>query len=205
MNITVFGASGGTGIELVKQAADQGHLIKAFVRTPSKFPFKTEPAIEMIHGNALDRSAVNQAVKGSDAVISCLGADGLNKTTALSDMTSNILEAMKESGIQRLGYVASAGIDREIPGLRGKMAAFFLRNVLDDHRKAAELMKESGMEWTIARPMRLMDEPLTGVYRTSLESVPENGQKISRADVAHFILSSIQNHTFIRKSVGLAY
>ncbi|KZZ85395.1 NAD(P)-dependent oxidoreductase [Bacillus sp. SJS] len=205
MKITVFGAGGGTGKEFVRQAAEQGHEIKALVRTPSKFPFQQTPNVTMIVGDALQFSAVMEAVSGSDAVVSCLGADGLGKTTVLSEMTGHIIRAMQQNGVKRLGYVASAGIHREIPGLRGKMAAMVLRNVLNDHLRAAELMKESDLEWTIARPMRLMDEPLTGTYRTSMDSVPKDGQKISRADVAHFILSSIDNGTHIRESAGLAY
>ncbi|GGD01750.1 NAD(P)-dependent oxidoreductase [Pontibacillus salipaludis] len=204
MNIIVFGASGGTGKEVVKLALEEGHRVTAFARTPSKLSIQ-HPHLQIIEGNGLDRELVIRAMKGHDAVISTLGTDGLKKTTTLSEMTSNILEAMKVNGIERIAYTASAGIEDEIPGLTGFMASKILKNVLADHKRAVELLKQSGKAWTVARPLRLDDGTRTGEYRMESTGVPHGGKRISRSDVAHFLLESVVKQDHIYRSVGLAY
>ncbi|MCD5325718.1 MULTISPECIES: NAD(P)-dependent oxidoreductase [Pontibacillus] len=204
MNIIVFGASGGTGREVVKLALEEGHRVTAFVRTPSKLTIQ-HPLLQRVEGNGLDRERVIEAIKGHDAVISALGTDGLKKTTALSEITSHILAGMKEHDVSRIAYTASAGIDNEIPGFTGFMATKILKNVLADHKRAVDLLKESGTEWTIARPLRLEDGTRTGGYRMEASGVPQGGKSISRSDVAHFLLNSVTKQDYIFRSVGLAY
>ncbi|WP_064092035.1 NAD(P)-dependent oxidoreductase [Rossellomorea aquimaris] len=204
MKIIVFGATGGTGQEVVKQALAEGHEVTAFVRTPSKLTI-SNPLLVTIQGNATNMSDVEAALKGQEAVISCLGSDGLGKTSKLTEMTKNILIGIKTHEINRIAYVASAGIHKEIPGLQGKLAQFILRNVLNDHRHAVDAIMRSGVHYTIARPMQLTKDPLTSHYRTDITSIPEKGRKIGRADVAHFLLESIKKNTHVNQSVGLAY
>lgn len=204
MNIIVFGASGGTGKEVVKLALEEGHRVTAFARTPSKLSI-IHPHLQTFEGNALNQELVIQAMKGHDAVISALGTDGLKKTTSLTKMTSNILDGMKENEIERIAYTASAGIEDEIPGLTGFMASKILKNVLAEHKRAVELLKQSGKEWTVARPLRLDDGTRTGEYRIESTGVPHGGKRISRSDVAHFLLESVVKQDHIYRSVGLAY
>ncbi|MYL35991.1 NAD(P)H-binding protein [Pontibacillus yanchengensis] len=204
MNIIVFGAGGRTGQEVVKQALGEGHHVTAFVRTPSKLTIK-HPNLASLKGNTLDEQAVWKGVEGHDAVISCLGTDGLKKSTALAKSTENIVKAMKDHEIKRIAYTASAGIHNEIPGVTGVMAGVILRNVLADHKRAYELLKESNLKWTVARPLRLDSDPVTRKYRTTDEGVPSKGKRIARADVAHFLLKAVTEDTFVSKSVGLAY
>ncbi|KGP74074.1 NAD(P)-dependent oxidoreductase [Pontibacillus yanchengensis] len=204
MNIIVFGAGGRTGQEVVKQALDEGHQVTAFLRTPSKISLK-HPNLTIQEGNARDEQAVWKGVEGQDAVISCLGTAGRKKSTNLSNSTANIINSMKGHGVERIAYMASAGIHKEIPGVTGIMAGIILRNVLADHKNAYLQLKDSNLKWTVARPLRLDNGPITREYRTSDEGVPSKGKKISRADVAHFLIKAVKEDTFVSKSIGLAY
>ncbi|MBN8194052.1 SDR family oxidoreductase [Bacillus sp. NTK074B] len=204
MKIIVFGATGGTGKEVIKQALTEGHDVTAFVRDPSKL-HADDPLLTIIQGDALNAKQVEGALAGQEAVISCLGSDGLKETAVLTEMTKNILTAMNTHHTERIAYVASAGIHKEIPGLQGKLAQFILRNVLKDHRNAVEEIKKHHVRYTIARPMQLTTEPLSKNYRQDAASVPAKGRKIGRADVAHFLLESIVQEKNVDKSVGLAY
>ncbi|RLQ93365.1 NAD(P)-dependent oxidoreductase [Falsibacillus albus] len=204
MNIIVFGASGGTGEHVVQQTLEEGHSVTAFVRNPEKLTISYEQ-LKIIKGDALKFDDAAKAIEGHDVVISCLGAHGLGKTTELSQMTSNIIEGMKQHNVNRILYMASAGIYKEIPGITGWLAQKILKNVLEDHRRAVDQLAQSDFEWTAARPMGLTKKELTAHYRTKAEGIPEGGRNISRADVAHFFTRELQNRQFIRQSVGLAY
>ncbi|KGX93749.1 epimerase [Pontibacillus halophilus JSM 076056 = DSM 19796] len=204
MKLIVFGATGATGQEVVKQALQQGMDVTAFVRSPSKLS-SAHPNLEIVKGDAFDKDDVCRALPGHDAVISCLGSSGLKESNELSTMTENILDAMKQYHVERIAYTASAGINREIPGLSGIFASLILRNVLSDHRRAVELIQSNDMQWTIARPMQLTNGVRTTHYRTSEDSVPTKGKKISRSDVAHFLLESVSTQHYLKQSIGLAY
>ncbi|MGB8001640.1 MAG: SDR family oxidoreductase [Anaerobacillus sp.] len=204
MKLIVFGATGGTGNSFVRQAIAAGHTVTAFVRTPSKLE-TSHKNLSVEIGDAMQSADVKQAMQSDiDAVVSCLGANGLRKTTDLSTMTANILDAMSLHDIKRIVYMASAGINKEIPGVTGFIAGNLLKNVLADHRRAADLLAASHTDWTVARPMGLTNEARTGDYRKAKAGVPKGGRRISREDVADFMLKAVSNHLYIRESIGLA-
>lgn len=204
MKIIIFGASGKTGKLLVKQALSDNHTVTAFVRNPSNLNI-SDPNLLIVQGDVTDVTAVKKAILGNDAVISTLGTNtGLRKTTILHELTQNIVQGMKEQQVSRIAYMASAGIDKEIPGVIGKMTMKLLGNVLDDHHNAVAVLKENDLQWTIARPLGLNDKPFTGTYRKDAIGVPKGGRTISRADVADFLLQAIVNEEFIHQSVALS-
>ncbi|WP_226582378.1 NAD(P)-dependent oxidoreductase [Halobacillus litoralis] len=203
MNIVVFGSTGGTGKAFVEQALQAGHHVTAFARTPSKWT-GTNENLEILQGDALNEADVKRAVKGKEAVVSCLGSEGLKSKDTLTRMTGNIVDAMKEYDVKRFLYVASAGIYKEIPGFTGWMSQIILKNVLEDHRKAVNLIMAADLDYTIARPMRLDHGDTTGTYRLS-EAVPEGGKRINRSDVAHFLLQSLEKDQYVKQTAGMAY
>jgi len=205
MKVIIFGATGKTGEHLVQQALNAGLEITAFVRNPLKLK-TTHPLLHVYEGDALDSTAVSQAIEGHDAVISCLGSNtGLKKSTVLGEMGTIIVQAMKEKHVTRIVYLASAGIDKEIPGVSGRLVMKLLGKVLADHRTAVDAIQANDLEWTIARPMSLNDGPLIGSYREDFKSVPKHGRAISRADVAHFLLRSLEDQKYINQSVAICY
>ncbi|MUT67907.1 NAD(P)-dependent oxidoreductase [Paenibacillus sp. NEAU-GSW1] len=205
MKLIVFGATGRVGLQVVRQALKAGHEVTAYVRDPKRLVFGAHPNLKVIEGDALYLGYVKQAIEGQDAVINCIGSRGTGETTLMSDVMRNIIDGMKEHGVMRIGYVASAGIHGELKGPVGFILGYMLRHVLADHRRACELLEESGLQWTVARPMQLTDGDWTGIYRQADGSVPRKGRVISRADVAHFLLTTVASDANVRKSIGLAY
>lgn len=202
MKLFVLGGTGRTGHQFIDQAIEHGHQVTAFVREQKKLI--PTPQLEIIEGDVTDSSALADAIAGHDAVISCLGTD-LSDPDFLASVTDALVPAMKANGVTRVLYLASAGIDKEIPGIAGVVATFMLRKPLRDHRAAVDLWRNSSFNYTIVRPMQLTDGPRTSMYRTSVDSIPDNGKQISRADVAQFMLNTVEEQSFVRQSVGLAY
>ncbi|QHT59246.1 SDR family oxidoreductase [Paenibacillus lycopersici] len=204
MKIVVFGAGGRTGRQVVQQALEQGHDVTAFVRSPHRLD-TVQAALRIAQGDARNGEAAAAAIAGQDAVISCIGTKGLGRTTLLSETAERIIAGMKRHGVPRIVYLASAGIEQEIPGFSGFLAQKLLRHVLADHRRAAEALKASGLEWTIARPMQLAGRKLKGMYLEARHGVPAGKGRISRADTAHFLLKSLTDPLYNRQSIGLSY
>ncbi|ELK46764.1 SDR family oxidoreductase [Halobacillus sp. ACCC02827] len=202
MKIVVFGATGGTGLSFVKQALESGHEVTAFVRTPDKWMLVHE-RLRVVEGDALDREAVSAVMEGQEAVVSCLGSDSLKQKDNLERMAGNLVRGMLEHRISRILYVASAGIYKEIPGFTGWMSRLILKNVLKDHSQAVNAIMAAGLDYTIARPMRLDDGGVTKMYRTS-PTVPKDGRRINRGDVAHFLLKALEEGRHLKETVGLA-
>lgn len=203
MKILVFGASGGVGKQFIQQALQHGDTVTAFVRSPKKLDI-THERLQIIQGDVFDEQAVQHVMSGHDVVVSCLGSNkGLEKSTELADMIKIIVSAMKSNHISRIVYTASAGIDKEIPGVAGKMMMLMLRNPLEDHRNAVRIIKTSGIDYTIARPLGLKDGELTEKYHEALIGVPDESNQIIRADVAHFLLKAVHDPSYINTSVGL--
>lgn len=202
MKLFVLGATGRTGHQFIDQAIEHGHHVTAFVREQKKLI--PTPQLEIIEGDVTDSLALTEALAGHDAVISCLGTD-LNDPDFLASVTDALVPAMKANDVTRILYLASAGIDKEIPGLAGTVVTFMLRKPLRDHRAAVDLWRNSSFDYTIVRPMQLTDGPRTSVYRTDIGGIPADGKQISRADVAQFMLNTVEENSFVRQSIGLAY
>lgn len=203
MKLIVFGATGGVGQEFVKMAVEQGHEVTAFVRTPEKL--KMTSGVVVIQGDAFDAEAVAAAIKGQDAVVSCIGStEGPDKHTSIQKMGKNIADGMKTAGVNRILYCASAGINGEIPGISGKMVMKMLGKVLKDHRASVDYIIAQGHTFTIARPMGLKNAPLELDYEESFDSIPTTSRSIPRASVAHFLLKALTDEKYNNTSVGLA-
>ncbi|SDW68510.1 NAD(P)-dependent oxidoreductase [Paenibacillus sp. CF384] len=209
MKIIVFGASGRTGQEVVRQALEQGQAVTAFVRSPQKLnidlPGRGDAKLRYMQGDALDREAVSRAIEGHDSVVSCLGTKGFSRGESLSEMTANLIAGMQKHDVGRISYVASAGIYKEIPGVTGFLVQLLLRQVLANHRKAADALEASGLQWTIVRPLQLVNGRLRGEYLEARHGVPSGKGRISRADVAHFLLRTLKDMTYVNQSVALSY
>ncbi|WP_160035587.1 NAD(P)-dependent oxidoreductase [Paenibacillus sp. An7] len=204
MKIIVFGATGGVGQSVVKQAVENGFEVTAFVRTPTKLEV-THDNLKIIKGDAFNQAEVVAAIVGHDAVVSCLGSNqGMKKSTDLQEMTKNIVAGMQEHDVKRIVYTASAGIHNELPGISGKLIMRMLKNTLVDHRAATDDIVAHGLNYTIVRPLGLTNRPLSGKYRESTTSVPKNARSIPRADVAHFILKALNNAEYENTSIGIS-
>ncbi|MFF4690739.1 NAD(P)-dependent oxidoreductase [Streptomyces sp. NPDC001307] len=210
MNLTVFGATGGIGQELVRQALGSGHRVTAVVRDPARLDVTGE-ALEVVRADLTDPEELRTAVRGRDAVLSGLGARSRKDAGVATRLTRTVLRAMEAEGVRRL-LVVSAGpvgpdpegdgaLDR---GMRGLVSAV-LKDVYTDLRGMEAELARSGTDWTSVRPPRLQNKPVTGSYRTVVGGFPRKGRFIARADVAHAMLAMIDDAGTVKQGVGVAY
>ncbi|MEU6774604.1 NAD(P)-binding oxidoreductase [Streptomyces sp. NPDC046759] len=210
MNLTVFGATGGIGREIVRQALGAGHRVTAVVRDPARLGV-TGDALEVFRSDLSDPEHLRAAVRGRDAVLSGLGARRRKDAGVARRLTRTVLAAMEAEGVRRL-LVVSAGpvgpaadgdgaLDRAVRGL----VSAVLKDVYTDLRGMEAELASSGTDWTSVRPPRLQDKPLTGRYRTVVGGFPRQGRFIARADVAHAMLAMIDDLGTVKQGVGLAY
>ncbi|HSR49506.1 MAG TPA: SDR family oxidoreductase [Acidobacteriota bacterium] len=209
MKLLVFGATGATGRELLKQALDQGHVATAFARNPSKIADLRHERLSVVQGDALDQVAVKSALPGQDAVLCAIGA-GAKRSTLREEGTRSIVKAMEKEGIDRLICLSSLGVGDSRSNLsfltRYFIVPVFLRHPFADHERQESVVKQSGLDWTIVRPPHLNDGPRTGDYRHGF--LPTDRQikgKISRADVADFMLKQLGDDTYLHKTAGVSY
>ena len=209
MNILIFGASGAAGKELVKQALEQGHFVTAFVRNPSKLKI-TNNNLKVLHGFIDDRLAVENAIKGQRAVLSALGASSPFKFDQLVvDGISNIVEGMQKSGVKRFIYLSFIGVHesrKDAPFFIRHVASKILKTEIAGHEAKENIIKQSHLDWTIVRPPGLTNGLKKGIYRQG-EDLKSSAfmATISRADVADFMLSQINDRSFIRKAARIMY
>jgi len=210
MKLLIIGGTGGTGKELIKQALEQGHQLTTLVRNPDHIKIP-HPNLNVVRGNVLDFDKVQEVVKGQDAVLSALGHKRFFiKTTILFRGTKNIIEAMQKHNVNRFICITSLGINDS----RFKLGLYYTLFVIPfivffyflDKSKQEKLIRNSGLSWTIIRPGQLTNGKKRGLYKHG----PNLGncivtKTISRADVAHFMLSQLNDLTYLRKPVGVTY
>ena len=179
MKIIIFGATGQTGVLLVDMALKSGHEVTAYVRNPDKIK-TTHENLKVVVGSTLNADEVSEAIKGHEAVVSCLGGEDNKKSTILTDMTKTIVDGMKLNKVDRIAYIATAGIHNEMPGLLTKIIISLLfKNVINDHIGATDYIMNNGLKYTIARPLSLVEGKLTKIYRETSEGIPKSGKNIS--------------------------
>lgn len=203
MNVLVFGASGGTGRELIRQGLELGHAMTAFVRNPGAFGVN-HADLKVIQGDVVDRRSVGAAVEGQDAAISALGASTLLKREKTMIVgVHNILTALEQSRVRRFIYLSVLGVhdvrEQLNPLGRYVIAPLVLRNVAADHEVNEAMIKQSQLDWTIVRAPNLTNKPRTGTYRSG-ESIKANSliPEISRGDLAEFMLRQLHDSTYVR-------
>lgn len=209
MNVVIFGATGPTGQQLVQQALEQGHQVTAVARTPSKLTLRHE-RLRVVQGDALDPASVDRVVRGAEVVLSALGVGRqFGATTVYSEGGRNILEAMLRHGVRRFVGIGSGGVEHDDPsfGLIYKyiVKPLLLKPAYDDMARFETYLKASSVEWIFVRPTMLTDGPKTGIYRVSLRYAPPRGTKISRADLATFMLEQLESLDYLHQTPTLAY
>ena len=207
MKLVIFGSTGSIGHQLVVQALEQGHTVTAFARNPAKI--ETEHAnLTAVQGDALDSASVEKAVDGQAAVLCSLGAGA--KGTARSEGTRNIVRAMEKAGVSRFVCLSTLGVGSSRANLnffwKHIMFGLLLRPAYADHVSQEDYVEESRLDWIIVRPGAFTDGNRTGVYRHGFPSTDKTIKgKISRADVADFMLKQLMDRTYLRETPGLSY
>lgn len=210
MKLIIFGATGGTGYQLVTQALEKGYEVTAFVRNPDKFQ-QVHMNLNVVKGDVLDLASVEQAVEGHDAVMCALGMPSImDKSQLRSKATKNLVSAMEKKGVQRIVCLSAlgAGDSHKTLPFRYKylIAPLIMRHLYADHNMQENMIMTSQLEWSIARPGVLTDGKRTGTYQHGFG--PENKSfttKISRADTAHFMLKQLTDNQHVNQASCLSY
>ncbi|MGW0730941.1 NAD(P)-dependent oxidoreductase [Streptomyces sp. NPDC002851] len=214
MDLTVFGATGGIGQEVVRQALRAGHRVTAVVRDPSRLSVTGEGLRVVRADLTRDAEALREAVAGRDAVLSGLGARNLKDARAgvAATLTRPVLRALEESGTRRFVAVTAGPLAAEPPDqaflhrrVMFPLVSRVLRAVYADLRVLEDEVRRSGTDWTIMRPPKLLNRPVTGTYRTALNVNLPGGSTIGRADVAHAMLAVLDDPATVRQAVSVAY
>ncbi|MER7132406.1 NAD(P)-dependent oxidoreductase [Streptosporangium saharense] len=196
MKLIVFGATGGTGLQVVVRALDAGHDVTAVVRDPAKLGGDTR--LTVLRGDVLEPASWWRDVGGHDAVLSCLGSrDRGHPTTVYSRGTANIIGAMDGTGVRRLLCLSSAGLEipRGTPLAQRLVTRFVIQRLYRygyaDMAVMERLVRASAVDWTIIRPPMLTDGPATGRRRAAIDGHLEGLRSVSRADLADYMLGHV--------------
>lgn len=204
MKLLILGATGGTGRQLVEQALDDGHEVVAYVRTPQKLDIKHKN-LDLIQGDLMEREKLAAAMSGVDAVLSGLGPVGNSAERPLTKGMAQIVQVMKEQQVSRLIVSTGAGVSdpNDQPTLADKLIKFVLKLVskegLADSDGMIEVVRRSGLDWTVARGPRLLDKPGTGAVKVGYLGEGVSTQ-LTRSDFAMFMLDQLQSNQWRHKA-----
>lgn len=209
MKIIVFGASGGTGKEIVRQALEAKHEVTAFVRHPARVMLEHQQ-LKLVTGDVTDAATVEKAIAGHEAVISALGPSRPPVPGMMEIAAQNIIAAMKKAGLRRLISTTGAGVRAEqdqpklIDHLMKGLLTLLAGEVLKDSAANVAVIRASELDWTIVRYPRLSDGPLTNHYRVGFVG-RDSGTRLSRADGAHFVLKELAEGQYICQMPVVSY
>ena len=208
--VLIVGPTGGTGRQLVAQALERGFAVTALVRNPSRLQVD-HPQLTVIQGDVLDYASVEGAMRGQEAVVSALGHKRFfYPTRILSEGTRNLLRAMETHRVPRLVCETSLGIG-DSAGRLGLLFTFFTIPVILpfyfwDKTRQERLIAGSNVEWVIVRPGRLTNADKRGRLRHGRDVGSFFWTvRISRADVADFMLNQLESDTYLRAAPGVAW
>lgn len=208
--IIVFGATGGTGKQVVQQALLKGHWVTAVVRNTAALALQHE-RLEIVKGDVFQSHTFESAVAGKDVVISCLGIQKREPTTVYSEGVGNLVKAMQAAGIQRIICLSAAAV--VVPSKSSWWMKFVIKNILQkifkhsyaDMLVMEKMLRESNVYWTVIRPPWLRNSAPTGKYRTSINESLGNPSKLSRADLASYIVDHAVDEKTFKAVVEISY
>ena len=207
MKLVIFGATGTVGKELVNQAIEKGYNVTAFVRNPEKTQITNHSNLTIHKGDVLNLTEVENALKNQDVVLCALGDGKIGKIRALG--TKNIIEAMNKTGQKRLICQTTLGMGESYGNLnfiwKHIMFGMLLKKAFQDHQLQEKYILESNLDYTLVRPSALTDGGVTNDYKIGFDgNLKKLNLKISRADVANFMLRQVSTNEYLKKAVSIS-
>ena len=204
MRLFILGANGKTGTQLVDLALADKHEVTAFVRSPAKIT-RRHPLLTVRPGDPHRVDELARALPGHDVVLSALGVrppEAFRPHTLVQECAASTVAAMTRAGVRRLVLVSAAVLFPE----KGRRFAFFrwlLTYIARDLDAAEQIVRATPLEWTIARPPRLVERP-DERYRATRDALPADGFTMSFRALARFALDAAEQRTHVQETVGLA-
>jgi putative NADH-flavin reductase len=207
MKIAIVGASGQTGKPLIEEALARGHEVIAIARTPAKLSIDN-PRVTVRAGDAFDEASIVAALEGADAVITTVGKTDLrDKRYNLSTAAHrSVMAGMRAHGIKRLLVISSIGAAQGIKrkGMRRNIYLWLRRKYYLDMFQMEEELAASGLDVTILRAPMLYDGPAKHDYFVMEDENYFDVLKISRADLAHFLLEDLESGRWINRRIAIS-
>ena len=213
MNIAIFGASGGTGKLLTERCLTAGHTVSALVRNPDAFVFRNK--VRIVKGSAFDPVPIAETLRGTDVVLSALGAKSpFKKEDVLQRAIPPILQSMSGLGVRRIIALGSAGALTSSLDRQPALGRWFAKKIIYKHLLKYPVLEQiaqyhdlstSNLDWTMVLPPVLTNLPGRGRYRISGEALPLLGIMISRVDVADFMMLQLSSSEWLRKGVYITW
>jgi putative NADH-flavin reductase len=208
--IIVFGATGGTGLQVVQQALLAGYKVTVVVRNPDTFTI-SHNNLEVIKGDVLQQATFENLFHGMDAVISCLGSKPFAHTVVYSEGMSNIIKAMDKAGVDRIVCISAGAA--VIPPNTPFLLRFLVKNTLQrifkymyaDMLLMEEILSKSDLNWTVIRAPRLTNGRRKGAYRIALNNSLHVLSTLSRADLAECIVKLLNDQETFKNKVEVSY
>ncbi len=207
MKIAILGATGRTGLLLVRIALAAGHEVSAVLRDPEKLG-ELRPTRTFIADVRSPRE-LEPALAGVDAVVGCIGPTGQDSQRIQVASTQACLDAMSTAGVNRVLTISASGpfIDGDDPLTRYLAKPILwrlLRESFDDLRNMETVLRSSGTDWTIVRPPQLTDRAAHGRYRARRDGNVRWGFQITRADLAQSLFDALLDDSTIHQTVSVA-
>ncbi len=208
MKVIVFGATGSVGRLAVQRLLDQGHEVTGFARRPERIGQHGD-RLHLKAGDAHDAEAVALALRGQDAAVITIGAGASRRSTIRSEGTLNVIRGMHRHGVRRLICQSTLGAHESWGNLnffwKRIMFGALLRPVFRDHELQEQLVRASGLDWTIVRPGAFTDGPATGGFREGFAPTERGLRlKIARADIADFLARELGDARYLHRAVGIS-
>ena len=209
MNILVFGSTGGTGKQIVQQALEAGHVVTAVARNPSAINI-THKNLAVIKADVLQHETFQALFKGKDVILSALGFKRLSDTMVYSKGVCNIINYMQQNNIKRIMCVSATAIEVNpklsfLYRMFTKLLQAILKKPYADLLLMEHELKQTNLDWTVVRPPKLLDTSLTGKYRYAINEWLPRCTKISRADLAHFMVHHANDPKTYHSIIEVAY
>ncbi len=207
MKLIIFGATGTVGIEIVKQALNKGYAVTAFVRNPEKISTIKHANLSVVKGDVLNPGEVEKAMQNHDAVLCALGDGRAGKIRAVG--TKNIIDAMNKTRLKRLICQTTLGMGESYENLnfiwKHIMFGMLLKKAFQDHEVQEQYILNSNLDYTIVRPSALTNGEVTKGFNIGFNGAYKKlNLKISRADVADFMLCQLQTDGYVKKAVSIS-
>jgi putative NADH-flavin reductase len=207
MKLLLLGATGPSGQQIVARALEQGHEVTILVRNPSKLNFN-DARLTVVTGDIFDGETLVKYIQGKDVVISALGVGKeLKSNNLITRAVASIIPAMNTAGVKRLIFLSAFGVGptySQASVIQKIVFRTFLRNIYADKNAGSEQLRSSGLQWTLVSPVLMSDGPRTGKYRVGEKLEMKGMPKISRADIADFMLSEARDNRYVQRDVILS-
>jgi len=202
MRLLILGATGGTGRALLSEGIERGHDLTAFVRSPQKISL-SHPRLKVLAGDPLDFRQLAGALPGHDAVLVAFGPRTLRRSTIRQDFGQALVTALKQTAVRRVIAVSSALLFSPAGILPFLLKHMVFRNALRDSAEMERRIQTNELTWTMVRPPRLTDGPKTGKIRVDDGRLPLGRTRISRSDLASFMVTEAERCDYLRRVIGV--